>query len=120
VHVESYDLRTDSPPPPVHADLTPDLTADVATDVATYAVEFRASGRVVDCPAGTTILDAASQAGLSLASSCQEGVCGTCKTSMLTGSVDMRHGGGIRRREIDRNQILLCCSTPTNDLVLDA
>jgi glycine betaine catabolism B len=116
VHVESYDLRTDSPAAAVDAD----LTADVATVVATYAVDFRASGRVVDCPAGTTILEAASQAGLSLASSCREGVCGTCKTSMLTGSVDMRHGGGIRQREIDRNQILLCCSTPTTDLVLDA
>jgi glycine betaine monooxygenase B len=112
VHVESYDLRTDSPAAPVGADLT--------ADVATYAVELRASGRVVDCPAGTTILEAASQAGISLASSCHEGVCGTCKTSMLTGSVDMRHGGGIRQREIDRNQILLCCSTPTDDLVLDA
>ena len=32
----------------------------------------------------------------------------------------MDHAGGIRRREIDEDKILLCCSTPTTDLVLDA
>jgi glycine betaine catabolism B len=88
--------------------------------VTTYSLELRRSGRVVDCPSGTTILEAASRAALTLPSSCQEGVCGTCKTTMLSGAVDMNHGGGIRQREIDRGQILLCCATPTEDLVLDA
>lgn len=85
-----------------------------------YRVDFRRSGRAVDCDSGTTLLDAASRAGLVLPSSCGEGVCGTCKTRLLSGTVDLRHAGGIRQREIDQGKVLLCCSTPTGDLVLDA
>ena len=87
---------------------------------ATYTVELRRSGRTVECDEGTTLLAAAAQAGLSLPSSCQEGMCGTCKTTLLSGRVDMNHAGGIRPREIAQDKILLCCSTPCEDVVLDA
>ncbi len=85
-----------------------------------FTVELRRSGRTVECNEGTTLLAAAAQAGLSLPSSCQEGMCGTCKTTLLSGSVEMNHAGGIRPREIAQDQILPCCSTPCEDLVLDA
>ncbi len=52
-------------------------------------------------------------------SSCSQGVCGTCKTALLQGTVEMNHNGGIRQREIDKGLRLLCCSKPTSDLVLD-
>ncbi len=91
-----------------------------APEAATFAVELRRSGRTLACPAGTMILDAAAEAGLSLPSSCGEGVCGTCKTTLLSGAVDMRHAGGIRPREIAASKVLVCCSTPTEDVVLDA
>jgi ferredoxin len=52
-------------------------------------------------------------------SSCSQGVCGTCKTVLLQGTVEMNHNGGIRQREIDKGLRLLCCSKPTSDLVLD-
>jgi hypothetical protein len=32
----------------------------------------------------------------------------------------MRHNGGIRPREIAQNKILLCCSTPLENVVIDA
>ena len=47
-------------------------------------------------------------------------MCGTCKTTLLSGRVEMNHAGGIRPREIAQDKILLCCSTPCEDLVLDA
>ncbi len=109
VHEESYVFGGAS---------TPTAVRDAAATV--YSIELRRSQRVVECPAGTTVLQSASSAGLTLPSSCQEGICGTCKTTMLSGAVDMHHAGGIRQREIDRGQVLLCCSTPTEDLVLDA
>lgn len=109
IHEESYVFGGASTPATVLAGVE-----------ATYSVELRRSGRVVHCPAGTTVLEAASRAGLPLPSSCREGVCGTCKTTLIAGAVDMNHAGGIRQREIDRGQVLLCCSTPTEDLVLDA
>jgi glycine betaine catabolism B len=85
----------------------------------TYTVELRRSGRTIECEARTTLLAAAARSGLSLPSSCQEGVCGTCKTSLLSGRVHMESAGGIRPREVAQQKILLCCSTPREDLVLD-
>jgi ferredoxin-NADP reductase len=90
-----------------------------ATDQAVFRVEFTRSNRTVECNAGTTILAAARSAGLKLPSSCTKGICGTCKSALVSGSVDMKHGGGIRQREIDRGQILICCSKPLTDLVID-
>lgn len=109
-HEESFVLA--DPPAPVAT------THDDAA--ASYSVELTRTGRRFACDTGTTILAAAARAGLSLPSSCAEGVCGTCKSTLLRGSVDMHHAGGIRPREIAANQILLCCSTPREDLALDA
>jgi ferredoxin len=71
------------------------------------------------CDPTQTVLDAARQAGMKLPFSCTRGLCGTCKTSLISGQVDMQHAGGIRQREIDRGQILICCSKPLSDLVID-
>ena len=95
-------------------------SAVAASTGPTYTVELRRSGRTLECDEDTTLLAAAAQAGLSLPSSCQEGMCGTCKTTLLSGRVEMQHAGGIRPREIAQDKILLCCSTPREDLVLDA
>lgn len=86
----------------------------------THRVEFARSGPVVDCDDGSTLLAAASRAGLTMPSSCGEGVCGSCKVGLLSGTVDMAHNGGIRPREIADGKILLCCSRPTDDVVIDA
>jgi len=106
-HEESFELAPPTPP------------AGTAVG-STYTVELRRSGRMVECDEGTTVLAAAAQSGLSLPSSCQEGMCGTCKTTLLSGRVEMKHAGGIRPREIAQDRILLCCSTPCEDLVVDA
>ena len=114
-HEESFVLgatghpRTDVPVSPAGRAATP----------ATFAVELRRSGRMLTCDAATSVLDAAARVGVELPSSCGEGVCGTCKSTLLEGTVDMQHGGGIRPREIARQQILLCCSKPLEDLVID-
>jgi ferredoxin-NADP reductase len=98
----------------------PSRSAGDSAAGAAFSVEFTRSGRTVACPPGTLVLDAALRAGLTLPSSCGEGVCGTCKSTLVSGSVDMAHNGGIRPREIAANKILLCCSTPLEDLVIDA
>jgi glycine betaine catabolism B len=93
-------------------------TADA--DVATFDVEFVRSGRTITCSAEQYVLDAAVGAGMRLPSSCTQGMCGTCKTTMLAGSVDMQHNGGIRPKEVAQNKILICCSRPLSDLRIEA
>lgn len=98
----------------------PDARAESAlAGTATYDVELRRSGVWFSCDAATTVLQAASAAGVTLPSSCTEGICGTCKSVLLAGTVDMHHQGGIRPREIAQGRFLPCCSTPTSDVVVD-
>jgi glycine betaine catabolism B len=104
---------------PPHGDHTLTLLADEFPETAVYSVEFVRSGRTITCGADENVLDAAWTAGLTPASSCGQGMCGTCKTTMLSGDVDMQHNGGIRPREIAQNKILICCSKPLSDLRID-
>ncbi len=84
-----------------------------------FTVRFARLGRDISCAPGTTVLAAARAAGVRLPSACGKGVCGTCKSRVLSGTVEMRHGGGIRQREIDGGMALLCCARPSSDLVVD-
>ncbi|MGZ1490828.1 FAD-binding oxidoreductase [Brevibacterium sediminis] len=84
-----------------------------------HLVEFAVSGRVVDCDESTTVLDSALDAGLSVPSSCSEGACGTCKSVLISGDVEMKHAGGIRPKEIAAGKFLPCCSTPLTDIVVE-
>lgn len=113
-HEESFDIGAQPA-----ADTTSGLTApEVAT--GSFSVEFARSGRTIDCPADSFVLDAALAVGIPLPSSCTLGMCGTCKSTMLGGSVAMNHAGGIRPKEIAAGKILICCSKPLQNLVIDA
>ena len=110
-HEESFDFAT----------LVGEAGEEAAAAPAerTFAVEFRKSGRIVECGADSFVLTAAKASGLRLPSSCTKGLCGTCKSRLVSGQVDMKHQGGIRQREIDQGMVLLCCSKPLTDLVVD-
>jgi phthalate 4,5-dioxygenase reductase subunit len=60
-----------------------------ADDVA-FRVRLANGGTAVEVPAGTTILDALRAAGHAVASSCETGTCGTCRTRLLAGEADHR------------------------------
>jgi ferredoxin-NADP reductase len=102
-----------------HADRASDETRTGAQDAVNFAVSFAKSKRSIECGADQHVLDAARQAGVRLPASCTQGICGTCKVKLVSGQVDMRHNGGIRQREIDQGMVLLCCSKPLTDLVVD-
>ncbi|GAA1878160.1 hybrid-cluster NAD(P)-dependent oxidoreductase [Paeniglutamicibacter psychrophenolicus] len=112
--VESFDIADHAP-----ANTTAQ-PPEAARESQVFSVEFVRSGRTIECPADTFVLDAALAAGIPVPSSCTLGMCGTCKSGLLQGTVEMNHAGGIRPREIAAGKILICCSTPTGDLVIDA
>ena len=86
---------------------------------ATFKVTFAKQSRVLNVRADQSVLAAARQAGISLPSSCGSGLCGTCKSKLSSGRVEMNHTGGIRQREIDAGFFLPCCSRPLTDLVVE-
>jgi glycine betaine catabolism B len=94
-------------------------TADKKETPRSFEVRFSKQGRTIDVPADQTVLSCAKRAGLRIPSSCANGICGTCKSKLVSGTVDMRHEGGIRQREIDTGLFLPCCSRPLSDLVID-
>lgn len=72
------------------ADSAPDTAPDTGTDTA-FEVECRASGVTVQVAPDRSILDAVEAAGgVVVASSCREGICGTCETAVLDGVPDHR------------------------------
>ena len=111
-HEESFAFDGPITPPEPAAATTKD-------DRQGYTVAFARSGRTLACPSGSTILAAARAAGIRLPSACNKGVCGTCKSRLVSGVVELRHGGGIRQREVDAGMTLLCCARPASDLVVD-
>ena len=53
-----------------------------------HKVDFEPIGKRVEVPAGVTLLDAARQAGIGLASVCGgEGTCGRCRVAVMAGQV---------------------------------
>ncbi|WP_420032753.1 PDR/VanB family oxidoreductase [Streptomyces sp. cg28] len=60
------------------------------TDDGEFEVECRTSGLTLTVGADTSILEAAEQAGLDVASSCRDGICGSCETRVVDGTVDHR------------------------------
>ncbi|MFT4183238.1 MAG: FAD-binding oxidoreductase [Rhizobium sp.] len=94
-----------------------DLEAQPAGKI--YQVEFSKQKRTLEVSADQTVLAAAKKGSVRLPSSCSNGVCGTCKSKLVSGSVEMNHNGGIRQREIDAGLFLPCCSKPLSDLVVE-
>ncbi|GLK82152.1 hybrid-cluster NAD(P)-dependent oxidoreductase [Ancylobacter defluvii] len=121
-HEESFDFaELAAAEPDVAAEVIEAEAAAKAAEpeVATYTVTFAKQNRSIECRSDMFVLDAARRNGVRLPSSCSKGLCGTCKSKLVSGTVDMKHGGGIRQREIDAGMALLCCSRPTSDLVVD-
>ncbi|MEU6645551.1 PDR/VanB family oxidoreductase [Saccharomonospora sp. NPDC046836] len=93
-----------------------------ATDLDDHAfeVELRGSGFTIDVPPGVSILDAVEKAGVPVISSCTEGICGSCETTVLDGDVEHRDCV-LTDEERDAGDIMMICVSRAKSgrLVLD-
>jgi ferredoxin-NADP reductase len=117
-HEESFDFGAPGVSAPAVAPPS-EQELEAEAETAGFSVEFARSGRMITCGPDQTILDAALAAGMRPAAAGGQGMCGTCKVSMLAGEVEMQHNGGIRPKEIAQQKVLICCSKPLGDLRLD-
>lgn len=80
------------------------------------SVRFDPSGRTVPWNQGChSLLELAEQAGLSPSFSCRSGLCNTCLTPLVSGSVEYTEAPLM---EPEPGQVLLCCTRPTSSVVL--
>ncbi|WZO50841.1 PDR/VanB family oxidoreductase [Microbacterium sp. LWH11-1.2] len=86
----------------------------------TFDVEASASGLIVTVERGCSILEMLEQAGIGVPSSCLEGVCGTCETSVIDGAPEHRDSI-LTPEERESNETMMICVSRSLDskLVLD-
>ncbi|MDE0006462.1 MAG: PDR/VanB family oxidoreductase [Rhodospirillaceae bacterium] len=80
----------------------------VQPDDRPFEVILERSGRTVTVPGDRTILDAFRAAGIAAPSSCESGVCGTCRTRLLAG--DAEHRDRVLMDEERARYVMLCVS----------
>jgi ferredoxin-NADP reductase len=73
-----------------------------------YSVDLRRSGKTVQVPAGTSLLDALLEAGIKPEFSCREGICGACETRVLSGEVE-HHDSILTKEEHAANKSMMIC-----------
>ncbi len=85
-----------------------------------FEVECRASGVTITVPADKSILDALFDAGLDVPCSCQQGICGTCETRIISGEVDHRDSIFSDEERAAGKTMMICVSRAKGTrLVLD-
>lgn len=85
-----------------------------ATGPCRITIELDGRTAATDHHPGTTILQAARQAGLSPPFSCESGSCATCMAMLTDGSVRMYVNDALTDDEVAEGWILTCQSVPTS------
>lgn len=113
LHVE----RFAAPKPTILADDDNDAaTGDSASE---FEVSARASGVAVRVSSNDSILDALEAAGVSVPSSCREGICGSCEVKILEGEADHRDLILSDDEKAASESLMICVSRAKSRLVLD-
>ena len=85
-----------------------------------FQVKVASTGRVIDVAPDVTVVAALAQAGVEVPTSCEQGVCGTCLTRVLSGEPDHRDVYLMDDEKAANDQFLPCCSRSKSPmLVLD-
>lgn len=75
-----------------------------------FEVQLASSGRIVSVAPGQSVTQALQAAGVDVLVSCEQGVCGTCLTRVLSGQVDHRDAYLTAEEQAVDDQFTPCCS----------
>jgi vanillate O-demethylase ferredoxin subunit len=85
-----------------------------------FEIELAVSGKVIEVGADQSAAQALLEAGIGIALSCEQGVCGTCLTKVLQGTPDHRDLYLTDDEHARNDSFMPCCSrAQTRRLVLD-
>jgi vanillate O-demethylase ferredoxin subunit len=89
-------------------------------DDASFEVKLASTGKVVVVPKDKTVVQALAAVGVEIATSCEQGVCGTCLTRILEGEPDHKDTYLTPEEQMANDQFTPCCSRSNSAvLVLD-
>jgi vanillate O-demethylase ferredoxin subunit len=83
-----------------------------------FEVKLASSGRIVLVPKDKTVAEALCEAGVQVATSCGEGICGTCLTRVLEGTPDHRDMYLMPDEQAKNDQFTPCCSRSKSPLLV--
>jgi ferredoxin-NADP reductase/DMSO/TMAO reductase YedYZ heme-binding membrane subunit len=117
--------------PPALAPATGDAEASAAAPVesgpgvgpgdgAIASVRFLRAGKSAEAPAELTVLEAAEDAGVTIPFECRSGICGQCKTHLISGAVTMDVQDALTPADRSKRLILACQARAVGDVVVDA
>jgi len=75
-----------------------------------YWVELAKSGKVIHVAPGMALIDVLIEAGVDVAFSCREGVCGSCETEVIAGLPDHRDAFLTQSERAANKLMMVCCS----------
>lgn len=110
----------DRPPHSLHTErfIADELGAPSRTTA--FEVELARTGKTVHVEPGTSVLEALTATGVGVLSSCRQGTCGTCETTVLAGRPDHRDSILEDDQRAANDCMFICVSRALDDrLVLD-
>jgi vanillate O-demethylase ferredoxin subunit len=93
-------------------------TADSPRADDAFEVEIASTGTRFTVPANRSVLDVLLANGIEIPMSCEQGVCGTCVTRVLTGVPDHRDVFMTDDEHAQNDQFTPCCSRAKSDLLV--
>ena len=89
-----------------------------STDSEGLVIEIQSTGQKINVTRDESIIDALARSGIEIPTSCQSGLCGTCKTRYISG--DVEHGDCILSDAEHQEYLTPCIShIKIGTLVLD-
>jgi propane monooxygenase reductase component len=87
----------------------------------THRVRFEPIGVEMDVIEGETVLEAALRQGIALMHGCKEGQCGSCKSLLLNGDVELLKYStfALPDYQKDTDHILLCRALAHSDIAVE-
>lgn len=83
---------------------------DDAAEPGAFTLRLERTGIELAVPAGRSALEVVTDAGVDVLSDCEEGICGSCETKVLTGEVDHRDHVLTAAEKAGNSCMMLCVS----------
>ena len=108
-----------SPPAPARGPEAPEASVAEAAPGEPGSVRFARAGKTAEL-VELTVLEAAEEAGVEIPFECRSGICGQCKTRLISGKVTMDVQDALSPADRAKRLILACQARPVGDVVVDA
>lgn len=108
------------PPGTLHTERFAAATLGPGTAAGPFEVELARTGKTVSVPTDRTVLEAVEDVGVRVLSSCRQGLCGTCETTVLSGEPE--HRDAVLTEDDAGSTMMICVSRAAagcDRLVLD-